>query len=71
MRLPPEALAKWKSDSLPATIGKCMTDVEIGRVIQKICEAFGATVSTQFKVAAYFVEQLEVNRSRNNDEKPD
>lgn len=49
---------RWKQESAKIAPTKAMTHAEIAHAIQVICEAFGASVPTQFKVAGLFVEGL-------------
>ena len=54
----------WKQDSVEVAPTTAMTHAEIAHAIQVICEAFGASVPTQFKVAGLFVEGLAKEDSR-------
>lgn len=58
MTLDPEKIEQWARESKCEAPTTAMTHAEIAHAIQKICEAFGASVPTQFKVAGLFVEAL-------------
>lgn len=54
-----DQVREWARESKGVPPTTAMTHAEIAHAIQKICEAFGASVPTQFKVAGLFVEALE------------
>lgn len=56
--------ADWRTESLEHPPGRALTDMETAEAIRKICEAFGASVPTQFQVAGLFVRAVQDHKAR-------
>lgn len=53
-----DQIQAWAQSSKHAAPSGTMTHAEIAHAIRVICEAFGASVPTQYHCAALFVEAL-------------